>query len=45
VEVGKRADLVVLEDAPLQDISAVRNIRWTIRNGIAHTPKAWMNKE
>lgn len=45
VEVGKRADLVVLEDDPLQDISAVRNIRWTIRNGIAHTPKAWMNKE
>jgi len=33
VEVGKRADLVVLEDNPLDDISAIRTSRWVVAAG------------
>ncbi|MBI5248017.1 MAG: amidohydrolase family protein [Desulfomonile tiedjei] len=43
IEVGKRADLVVLRDNPLKNLTAFRTVRWTIKDGIAKTPKEWMN--
>jgi imidazolonepropionase-like amidohydrolase len=33
VERGKRADLVVLDADPLQNIRNIRSVRWTIRDG------------
>jgi imidazolonepropionase-like amidohydrolase len=42
VEVGKRADLVVVRDDPLQDVRALRAILWTIRSGVAKTPREWV---
>ena len=42
VEVGKYADLVVLNENPLENLQAFRTIQWTIQNGIAHTPKEWI---
>lgn len=42
VEVGKRADLVVVRDDPLADLRALRTIRWTVKDGVAHTPAEWM---
>jgi len=35
IEVGKRADLILLEDDPLIDLSAIRSIEWTIKDGQA----------
>jgi hypothetical protein len=45
VEVGKRADLVVVADDPLADLRALRSIRWTIQDGVARTPAEWMAQE
>lgn len=42
VEVGKRADLIVVRDDPLENLSALRSLRWTIKEGEAHTPEEWM---
>ena len=42
VEVGKRADLIVLADDPLADMNALRSIQWTIKDGEARRPAAWM---
>ncbi len=42
VEVGKRADLVVVRGDPLRDLRALRNIQWTIRNGVSRTPLQWI---
>ncbi len=33
LEVGKRADLVVLNGDPLANISNIRNVRWTMKDG------------
>lgn len=33
IEVGKRADLVILDDDPLQTIQAYDTIRWVVRDG------------
>ena len=44
VEVGKRADLVVLRDDPSRDVHAFRTVEWTIRDGVARTPAAWMGR-
>ena len=44
VEVGKRADLVIVRDDPLSDLRALRTIEWTIKDGIAHTPEEWMRQ-
>ena len=44
VEVGKRADLIVLSENPLKSLKAFRTIKWTIQNGIAHTPKEWISQ-
>jgi hypothetical protein len=43
VEVGKRADLIVLRDDPLENLSALKSLLWTIRDGEARTPGQWMN--
>ena len=38
VEVGKTADLVLLRDNPLEQISATRSIQWVMRSGRVHAP-------
>ena len=45
VEVGKRADLVIVRDDPLADLRALTTIRWTVRDGVARTPAEWMAAE
>jgi imidazolonepropionase-like amidohydrolase len=42
IEVGQRADLVVVEGDPLADMRALRRVRWTVRGGVAKTPAEWM---
>ena len=42
IEVGKRADLVIVGGDPLADLRALQTIRWTVRNGVARTPQEWM---
>jgi imidazolonepropionase-like amidohydrolase len=42
VEVGKQADLVIVRGDPLQDLSALRHVEWTIKGGVARSPKEWM---
>ncbi len=44
VEVGKHADLIVLDENPLKDLQAFRTIQWTIQKGIAHTPQEWISQ-
>ncbi|GMV07263.1 MAG: amidohydrolase [Gemmatimonadota bacterium] len=39
VEVGKRADLVLLREDPLRDISATRSIEWVMKGGEIHRPQ------
>ena len=45
VEVGKRADLVIVRDDPLRDLGALRTVEWTIKGGVARTPEEWMGSE
>ncbi|MGE5246476.1 MAG: amidohydrolase family protein [Betaproteobacteria bacterium] len=40
VERGKRADLVVLDANPLEDIHNIRRVHWTIRDGRIYDPAA-----
>jgi len=40
IEVGKLADLIVVNGNPLADIKAARDIRFVIRDGVVHDPKA-----
>ncbi|HKE10219.1 MAG TPA: amidohydrolase family protein [Myxococcota bacterium] len=42
VTVGKRADLVIVRDDPLQDLRALRTVQWTIKDGVARSPSEWM---
>ncbi len=42
VTAGKRANLVLVKGDPLESISALRHVRWSIKSGIAHTPEDWM---
>jgi predicted amidohydrolase YtcJ len=42
VEVGKRADLLIVAGDPLADLRALRSVRWTVKEGVAHTPEEWM---
>jgi len=44
IEEGKRADLVILKDNPLDNLSAFRTVRWTIKDGMAKTPEEWMTQ-
>ena len=43
IEVGHRADMVIVDGDPLANISAMRTPSLTVRNGVAHTPAEWMN--
>ena len=42
VEIGKQADMLILDGDPLEDLGALRSIRWTIKEGVARTPEGWM---
>ena len=42
VEVGKRADLIVVDGDPLADISALRQLVWVIQDGEPRRPAEWM---
>ena len=44
IEVGKRADLIVVRDDPLKNLSALKSLLWTIKDGEARTPEEWMAK-
>jgi imidazolonepropionase-like amidohydrolase len=44
LEVGKRADLVVVRGDPLTDLRALRAVLWTVRDGVAGTPREWMSR-
>jgi imidazolonepropionase-like amidohydrolase len=44
IEVGKRADLIVLEGNPLTDLENLARPRWVIRNGDLRTPKEWLQE-
>lgn len=39
VEVGKLADLVLVNGNPLKDLSSTRNVRWVVLNGRLYDPK------
>jgi imidazolonepropionase-like amidohydrolase len=45
VEVGKRADLVIVAGDPLKDPTTLRIPRWVVRNGVARTPEEWMGRQ
>lgn len=36
IEPGKRADLLILDDNPLADISNIRTGRWVVANGVMY---------
>ena len=42
VEVGKRADLIVVRGDPLANISALRELAWVIKDGELRRPAEWM---
>jgi imidazolonepropionase-like amidohydrolase len=42
IEVGKLADLIVVRGDPLGDVRALRQIQWTIKDGLARAPHEWM---
>jgi imidazolonepropionase-like amidohydrolase len=42
VEVGKRADLIAVDGDPLEDISVLRALSWSIKDGDARTPSEWI---
>ncbi len=42
IAVGTRADMVLVVGDPLQDLRALRTVRWTVRDGVACTPAEWM---
>jgi imidazolonepropionase-like amidohydrolase len=42
IEIGKKADMVILAGDPLEELRALRAIRWTIKDGVAHSPEEWM---
>lgn len=44
VEIGKQADLVIVKDDPLDDLSALRTIRWTVKGGVAKSPMEWLEE-
>ena len=43
VEVGKRADLVILPEDPLADLTVLTRPLWVVKNGEARTPARWMS--
>jgi len=43
VEPGKRADLVIVRGDPLHDLRALRDVEWTVFDGVARTPEQWLS--
>ena len=43
VQVGKRADLVLVRGDPLSDPHAFEAVAWSVRDGVAKTPAEWMS--
>ncbi len=33
IEIGKKADLILIDGNPLENISIIRNIEWTMKEG------------
>ena len=42
VEVGKRANLLIVDGDPSRDLRDLRRVRWTVKDGLARTPQEWM---
>jgi len=42
LEVGKRADLIVVSGNPLEDLRVLANPKWVVREGELKTPDAWL---
>jgi imidazolonepropionase-like amidohydrolase len=42
LEVGKRADVLLVEGDASRDLRALRRPRWILKDGVAHTPEEWM---
>ena len=42
IEVGKRADLLVIDGDPLSEASTLLRPQWVIRAGDCRTPQEWM---
>ena len=42
IEVGKQADLTIVRGNPLHDLSTLQNVEWTVKGGIAKSPREWM---
>jgi imidazolonepropionase-like amidohydrolase len=43
LEIGKQADMLILDGDPLEDPGALRSIRWTVKKGVARTSEGWMH--
>jgi imidazolonepropionase-like amidohydrolase len=44
VEVGKKADLMIVRDDPLEDLANLKTILYTVQAGVAKTPEQWMKQ-
>ncbi len=42
VEVGKRANLLILAGDPLADISSLKSLLWVVKDGEARRPEDWL---
>ncbi len=42
IEEGKIADLIIVKGDPISDIKSLKNVQWTIKDGVAKTPEQWM---
>ena len=42
IEVGKRADLIVVQGDPLESISVLGELEWVIKDGELRRPAGWM---
>jgi imidazolonepropionase-like amidohydrolase len=42
VEIGKKADMLILDGDPLEDLDALRSMQWIIKEGVARSPQDWM---
>jgi imidazolonepropionase-like amidohydrolase len=43
IEPGKRADLLLVAGDPAADVRALREVRFTVKDGVARTPAEWMD--
>jgi imidazolonepropionase-like amidohydrolase len=43
VEVGRRADLVIVGHDPWRSLRALRKVLWTVKDGVARTPHEWLH--